>query len=178
MLSAQDRGLETKPHPVSEVRQERKYYRHPLVDPGPAPSNCESPERVWFHGNRRKEPRFQAKQRVCICLEFIDWFIGRLLPALRRWTGLLRVATLWAKGRGKERSPPGPRKMPPNVVRKPSCGLERLPQKPGRMAADLVQIGEAAGAWQSPQTTSSLSLPWGRAGACGHCQVATLRHLV
>ena len=67
-----DRRLEKKPHPVSEVRQERKYYRHPLVDPTPAPSNCESPERAWFHGNRRKEPGFQAKQSVSLCLEFID----------------------------------------------------------------------------------------------------------
>lgn len=77
----------------------------------------------------------------------------------------------------------GPRKMPLPEMMKPYCGAERLPQKPGWMAADLEWLGKAAGAWWSPQTTphpssASPGLPQCHAGECGHCQVATLCHLM
>ena len=66
----------------------------------------------------------------------------------------------------------GLRKTPLPEVTKPYCGPERLPQKPDWMAADLVYLGEAAGAWWSPQTTPSLSLPW--AGSVSRWRVWSL----
>lgn len=93
-----------------------------------------------------------------------------VLPAMRRWTGLLRAVALRAEGSGEEEQPWGPRRT---ALSEGGSWLqpERFPRQPGVRAADLVQPGEAArpGGAQRLHTPRPPRLPAGNAAVWSSC---------